>query len=43
VPALKAGSRVEVRADQIFDYILRKRDGTIEGNETGALLEAQAE
>jgi uncharacterized protein YegJ (DUF2314 family) len=43
VPTLKAGSRVEVRADQIFDYILRKRDGTMEGNETGPLLEAQAE
>jgi uncharacterized protein YegJ (DUF2314 family) len=41
VPALKAGARVKVQADQIFDYILKKRDGTHEGNETAKLLEAQ--
>jgi uncharacterized protein YegJ (DUF2314 family) len=41
VPGLKAGARVEVQADQIFDYILKKRDGTIEGNETAKLIEAQ--
>jgi uncharacterized protein YegJ (DUF2314 family) len=42
IPKLKAGARVEVRADQIFDYLLTKRDGTHEGNETEPLLEARA-
>lgn len=42
IPTLKAGSRVEVQADKIFDYLLRKRDGSKEGNETEPLLEARA-
>jgi uncharacterized protein YegJ (DUF2314 family) len=41
VPALKLGSRVEVKASKIFDYILLKEDGSQEGNETGAILEAR--
>jgi uncharacterized protein YegJ (DUF2314 family) len=41
VPALKSGSRVEVKAGEIFDYLLTKSDGSQEGNETGALLEAR--
>jgi uncharacterized protein YegJ (DUF2314 family) len=40
IPTLKAGARVEVRADDIFDYIWTKADGTTEGNETGPILEA---
>jgi uncharacterized protein YegJ (DUF2314 family) len=40
VPSLKLGARVEVRASKIFDYILVKEDGSQEGNETGAILEA---
>lgn len=40
VPTLKAGARIDVRADEIFDYIWTKADGTTEGNETGAILEA---
>jgi uncharacterized protein YegJ (DUF2314 family) len=41
IPKLKAGARVEVQADQIFDYLLTKRDGTHEGTETQPLLEAR--
>ena len=41
VPALKSGSRVDVKASQIFDYLLTKTDGSHEGNETSALLEAR--
>lgn len=39
VPSLKDGSRVEVQASKIFDYILKKKDGSSEGNETGKILE----
>jgi uncharacterized protein YegJ (DUF2314 family) len=41
VEGLRAGSRVAVEESSIFDYILRKADGGIEGNETAKLLEAQ--
>jgi uncharacterized protein YegJ (DUF2314 family) len=41
VPALKAGSRVQAKASDVFDYILSKADGSREGNETGELLEAR--
>jgi uncharacterized protein YegJ (DUF2314 family) len=41
VPTLKAGARVEVPADKIFDYLLTKADGSEEGNETGRLMEAR--
>ncbi len=37
VPELKAGSRVLVDEGEIFDYLLRTRDG-MEGNETGQIL-----
>jgi len=39
IPTLKVGARVDVPADRVFDYILTKRDGTEEGNETGAIIE----
>jgi uncharacterized protein YegJ (DUF2314 family) len=39
IPDLKAGKRLEVKAGEIFDYVLLKRDGTREGNETQVLLE----
>jgi uncharacterized protein YegJ (DUF2314 family) len=39
VPALKSGARVDVRADEIFDYTLTRRDGSREGNETGRIME----
>jgi uncharacterized protein YegJ (DUF2314 family) len=38
---LKAGARVEVEESSLFDYILRRRDGTLEGNETGKILQAR--
>ncbi len=41
VPSLKAGARVQVRASEIFDYLLTKRDGSSEGNETGPLIDAR--
>jgi uncharacterized protein YegJ (DUF2314 family) len=39
VPELKAGARVEVQEDVVFDYIYRHADGTSEGNETSRLIE----
>lgn len=42
VPRLKAGAHVEIHEDDILDYILTKRDGTREGNETGELLKARS-
>jgi uncharacterized protein YegJ (DUF2314 family) len=41
VPTLKAGARVEVPADKIFDYLLTRADGSEEGNETGKLMLAR--
>ncbi len=39
IPGLKTGTKVEVEEESIFDYLLRKADGTTEGNETAAVLE----
>jgi uncharacterized protein YegJ (DUF2314 family) len=39
VPTLKSGARVEVQAEEIFDYTLKRRDGSEEGNETGRIME----
>lgn len=36
---LKAGSTVFIALDDVFDYTLRKADGTTEGNETGKIIE----
>jgi uncharacterized protein YegJ (DUF2314 family) len=41
VKGLKAGARVEVDEDALFDFILRRQDGTTEGNETGKILQAR--
>lgn len=41
VPSLKAGARVDVNEDSIFDYIYRGPDGGVEGNETGDLIRAR--
>lgn len=41
VTDLKAGARVEVKEDEVFDYLLTKADGSEEGNETAPLLEEQ--
>ncbi len=39
IPSLKAGSKVVVKMNDIFDYIHRLPDGTTEGNETGELIQ----
>jgi uncharacterized protein YegJ (DUF2314 family) len=39
VPDLHAGATVEVAEGDVFDYIHRKPDGTLEGGETNAILE----
>jgi uncharacterized protein YegJ (DUF2314 family) len=39
IPTLHAGQVVEVDEGDVFDYLLRHRDGTTEGNETGRILE----
>jgi uncharacterized protein YegJ (DUF2314 family) len=39
VKKLHDGSRVTVRLDDIYDYLLHKPDGTEEGNESGKVLE----
>lgn len=39
IPDLHAGQTVEVRQEDVFDYILRRDDGTQEGNETGNMLD----
>jgi len=39
IPDLKDGARVQVKDEKLFDYILTRRDGSHEGNETGRLLE----
>lgn len=41
VPGLKVGARVEVEESSLFDYLLRRPDGTTEGGETSKLLEAR--
>lgn len=38
VPSLQHGSKVEVRADAIFDYIYRKADGTQSGGKTVEIM-----
>ncbi len=42
VDELESGARVEVAQASVFDYIHKKADGTIVGNETAALIEAKA-
>lgn len=41
IKALKEGAKVSVKAGEVFDYILYRSDGTMEGNETGKLIEKQ--
>lgn len=38
---LKAGAKVKVKTEELFDYILFRADGTSEGNETGQLMKKQ--
>ena len=41
IPTLHAGQLVTVPEGDVFDYIVRHADGTEEGNETRAFIEAQ--
>ncbi len=40
---LREGKRVKIPADEIFDYLHYKPDGTEEGNETGELIQQMQE
>jgi dienelactone hydrolase len=39
IKALKAGANVSLKLSEAFDYILRNPDGSMEGNETGELMQ----
>lgn len=39
VPLLQAGQTVEVREADVFDYYVRRADGSTEGNETGKVIQ----
>lgn len=39
VPDLHAGQRVTGSMDDVFDYLYRREDGEVEGNETSAIIE----
>jgi uncharacterized protein YegJ (DUF2314 family) len=41
VKKLRAGSRVLIKPEEVFDYVHYKSDGTEEGNETGRLMQQQ--
>lgn len=41
VPELQAGQTVEVRESDVFDYYIRRADGTTEGNQTSKIIEKQ--
>lgn len=43
VKKLRAGSRVLIKPEEVFDYVYYKADGTEEGNETGRLMQQQTE
>jgi uncharacterized protein YegJ (DUF2314 family) len=42
VPELHSGQKVTIAERDVFDYLLKRHDGTVEGNETGALIEARS-
>jgi uncharacterized protein YegJ (DUF2314 family) len=39
IPDLHAGQRVKASMSDVFDYIYRRGDGEVEGNETGEIIE----
>jgi hypothetical protein len=39
IPTLHAGQPVELKQEDVFDYVRHYRDGREEGNETGAIIE----
>jgi uncharacterized protein YegJ (DUF2314 family) len=42
VADLQSGAPVDVDEDAIFDFIVKHRDGSMEGGETNRILEARA-
>ena len=42
IPSLHAGQSVTVSVSRVFDYIRRRADGTVEGNETAKLIEQKS-
>ena len=38
IPELDAGQQVTIRTAEVFDYLLKKPDGSEEGNETGRII-----
>jgi uncharacterized protein YegJ (DUF2314 family) len=42
IRSLKAGTKVTMKVEDVFDFIFYHADGREEGNETGALLEKQS-
>jgi uncharacterized protein YegJ (DUF2314 family) len=43
IPDLHGGQIVEVSEARVFDYLRKHADGTVEGNETGELIEKQSQ
>lgn len=41
IPTLHAGQIVSLSESKVFDYIRKRADGTVEGNETGKLIEEE--
>lgn len=39
IPDLHAGQRVQGSMAEVFDYLYRRQDGEVEGNETGKIIE----
>jgi uncharacterized protein YegJ (DUF2314 family) len=39
IPTLHSGQKVEVSESKVFDYTRTRPDGTLEGNETGAIID----
>ena len=42
IPGMHAGQRVTGQVNDVFDYLYQRADGTTEGNETSAIIEAMS-
>jgi len=42
IPALHAGQMVRVSEAKVFDYLHHGADGSVDGNETGKLIQQRA-
>jgi uncharacterized protein YegJ (DUF2314 family) len=43
IPTLKAGQKVVIQQEKVFDFIWHRADGSTEGNETGKILKKRQE